>query len=102
MVSLRAMLVFAVTTPPPSQALPGFSPIRPNTSERTLSNEISMASFPSIPERFPDSITCPGSNRPVVIATNTGNRHVSNIFNKIGAGNRVEAATYAERHGLAS
>ncbi len=27
-------------------------------------------------------------------------RHISNIFGKIGAGNRAEAATYANRHGL--
>ncbi|MCH7983248.1 MAG: response regulator transcription factor [Chloroflexi bacterium] len=27
-------------------------------------------------------------------------RHVSNIFGKIGAGNRAEAATYANQHGL--
>jgi DNA-binding NarL/FixJ family response regulator len=28
-------------------------------------------------------------------------RHLSNIFDKIGAANRTEAATYAHRHGLA-
>jgi DNA-binding NarL/FixJ family response regulator len=28
-------------------------------------------------------------------------RHVSNIFDKTGAANRVEAATYARDHGLA-
>jgi DNA-binding CsgD family transcriptional regulator len=36
----------------------------------------------------------------LVISLNTVVRHVSNIFNKIGAANRVEAASYATRHGL--
>jgi predicted ATPase/DNA-binding CsgD family transcriptional regulator len=34
------------------------------------------------------------------ISVNTVYRHVSNIFSKIGASNRVEAATYARSHGL--
>jgi DNA-binding NarL/FixJ family response regulator len=37
----------------------------------------------------------------LVISLNTVQRHVSNIFAKIGAGNRVEAATYAQRNHLA-
>lgn len=44
------------------------------------------------------------SNREIseelVITLNTVFRHVSNIFSKTGASNRVEAATYASRHGL--
>ncbi len=36
----------------------------------------------------------------LVISVNTVFRHVSNIFAKIGAANRVEAAAYAQRHGL--
>ena len=44
------------------------------------------------------------SNREIseelVITLNTVFRHVSNIFTKIGAANRVEAASYATRHGL--
>ena len=44
------------------------------------------------------------SNREIaeelVISLNTVFRHVSNIFTKIGAANRVEAASYATRHGL--
>ncbi|MBI5946983.1 MAG: AAA family ATPase [Chloroflexi bacterium] len=36
----------------------------------------------------------------LVIALNTVARHVSNIFDKTGAANRAEAATYAARHGL--
>jgi DNA-binding NarL/FixJ family response regulator len=36
----------------------------------------------------------------LVISLNTVARHVSNIFSKIGAANRAEAATYAYRHGL--
>jgi pimeloyl-ACP methyl ester carboxylesterase/DNA-binding CsgD family transcriptional regulator len=36
----------------------------------------------------------------LVISLNTVNRHVSNIFVKIGAANRAEAAAYAARHGL--
>ncbi|MCI0437612.1 MAG: AAA family ATPase [Chloroflexi bacterium] len=36
------------------------------------------------------------------ITLNTVARHVSNIFAKTGAANRVEAATYAGRHGLIS
>jgi len=36
----------------------------------------------------------------LVIAESTVRRHVSNIYAKIGASNRVEAATYATRHGL--
>jgi DNA-binding NarL/FixJ family response regulator len=31
---------------------------------------------------------------------NTVNRHVTNIFNKTGTVNRVEAALYADRSGL--
>jgi DNA-binding NarL/FixJ family response regulator len=37
----------------------------------------------------------------LVISLNTVRRHVSNIFDKIGAANRAEAAAYALRHGLA-
>ena len=37
----------------------------------------------------------------LVISLNTVRRHVSNIFDKTGAANRVEAATYARDHGLA-
>jgi predicted ATPase/DNA-binding CsgD family transcriptional regulator len=44
------------------------------------------------------------SNRDIadelVISANTAARHVSNIFRKIDAANRVEAASYATRHGL--
>ncbi|HLA65469.1 MAG TPA: LuxR C-terminal-related transcriptional regulator, partial [Candidatus Saccharimonadales bacterium] len=36
----------------------------------------------------------------LVISLNTVVRHVSNIFSKTGAANRVEAASYASRHGL--
>ena len=36
----------------------------------------------------------------LVISLNTVNRHVSNIFVKIGSANRAEAAAYAARHGL--
>jgi DNA-binding CsgD family transcriptional regulator len=36
----------------------------------------------------------------LVISLNTVVRHISNIFSKIGAANRVEAAAYASRHGL--
>jgi DNA-binding NarL/FixJ family response regulator len=34
------------------------------------------------------------------IAERTAANHVSNIFEKIGCGNRVEATVYAHRHGL--
>jgi DNA-binding CsgD family transcriptional regulator len=37
----------------------------------------------------------------LVISHNTVNRHVSNIYAKTGAANRVEAASYATRNGLA-
>jgi pimeloyl-ACP methyl ester carboxylesterase/DNA-binding CsgD family transcriptional regulator len=37
----------------------------------------------------------------LVISINTANRHVSNIYAKIGAANRAEAATYAAQHGIA-
>ena len=37
----------------------------------------------------------------LVISVNTVNRHVSNIFDKIGAANRVQATAYAKDHGLA-
>ena len=44
------------------------------------------------------------SNREIadalVISLNTVVRHVSNIFSKTGAANRVEAASFASRHGL--
>ncbi len=36
----------------------------------------------------------------LVIAEGTARRHVANIYEKIGAANRVEAATYANHHGL--
>ena len=37
----------------------------------------------------------------LVISLNTVRRHVSNIFDKTGVANRVEAAAYARDHGLA-
>jgi DNA-binding CsgD family transcriptional regulator len=37
----------------------------------------------------------------LVISLNTVRRHVSNIFDKTGAANRVEAATFARDHGIA-
>ncbi len=44
------------------------------------------------------------SNREIadslVISLNTVARHISNIFDKIGAANRTEAAAYAYRHGI--
>ena len=46
------------------------------------------------------------SNREIadalVISLNTVARHISNIFDKIGAQNRTEAANYAHQHGLTS
>jgi DNA-binding NarL/FixJ family response regulator len=36
----------------------------------------------------------------LVISQNTVIRHVSNIFAKIGAANRAEAASYATRNGI--
>ena len=36
----------------------------------------------------------------LVISPNTVGRHLSNIYNKIGASNRTEAAAFATRHGL--
>ena len=36
----------------------------------------------------------------LVIAEGTARRHVANIYEKIGATNRVEAASYAGQHGL--
>ena len=38
---------------------------------------------------------------PLFITLNTVARHVGNIFSKIGSSNRTEAATYANRIGLA-
>ncbi len=37
----------------------------------------------------------------LVISRNTVYRHVNHIFTKLGVENRVEAATYAQRHGIA-
>ena len=37
----------------------------------------------------------------LVISVNTVNRHVSNIFGKIGVANRAQATAYAKDHGLA-
>ena len=37
----------------------------------------------------------------LVISLNTVTHHVGNIFNKIGAANRTEAASYAHRNGIA-
>ena len=36
----------------------------------------------------------------LVIAEGTARRHVANIYEKIGAANRVEAGLYAAQHGL--
>ena len=36
----------------------------------------------------------------LVIAEGTARRHVANIYEKIDAANRVEAASYAAKHGL--
>ena len=36
----------------------------------------------------------------LVVAEGTTRRHVANIYEKVGAANRVEAATYAARQGL--
>jgi DNA-binding NarL/FixJ family response regulator len=36
----------------------------------------------------------------LVISLNTVNRHVSNIFVKISAANRAEAAAFAARNGI--
>ena len=38
----------------------------------------------------------------LVIAEGTARRHVANIYEKIGAANRVEAAAYAARQGLST
>ena len=37
----------------------------------------------------------------LVISINTAQRHLNHIYTKIGANNRVEAAAYAQRQGLA-
>lgn len=37
----------------------------------------------------------------LVLSPHTVDRHVSNIFAKIGTGNRTEATAWAFRHGLA-
>ena len=37
----------------------------------------------------------------LVISVNTVNRHLSNIFDKIGVANRAQATAYAKDHGLA-
>ena len=42
----------------------------------------------------------PEIGRILFISLNTVNRHVTNIFNKTGTANRVEAALYADRSGL--
>lgn len=42
----------------------------------------------------------PEIGRELVISVRTAANHVANILNKTGASNRVEAATYATRHGL--
>ena len=36
----------------------------------------------------------------MVIAEGTARRHMSNIYEKIGAANRADAAIYASRHNL--
>jgi DNA-binding NarL/FixJ family response regulator len=36
------------------------------------------------------------------VSVHTVDRHLANIFSKIGAHNRVEAATFALTHGLAA
>ena len=45
------------------------------------------------------------SNREIAaalgISLNTVARHVSNVFDKVGAANRTGAAAYAHRHGIA-
>ena len=45
------------------------------------------------------------SNREIAaalgISPNTVARHVSNVFDKVGAANRTGAAAYAHQHGIA-
>ncbi|MFQ6028788.1 MAG: helix-turn-helix transcriptional regulator [Dehalococcoidia bacterium] len=70
---------------------------------------------PELAPAYPDGLTqrevevlhlvAVGKSNPEIaeelfISLNTVARHVSNIFIKIGASNRVEAATYASGHGL--
>ena len=74
-----------------------------------------VCSEPVAAPAYPDSLTrrevevlrliaVGKSNREIseelIITLNTVFRHVSNIFTKIGAANRTEAAEYATRHGL--
>ena len=90
--------------------------VMPPLLERIVALQEKAESLPVTIPAYPDGLTqreievlrliADGkSNREIseelVITINTVFRHVSNIFTKIGAANRVEAASYATRHGLA-
>ena len=85
-------------------------------TERIIALQQRAESLPVTIPAYPDGLTqrevevlrliaAGKSNREIseelVITLNTVFRHVSNIFTKIGSSNRVEAASYASRHGLA-
>jgi DNA-binding NarL/FixJ family response regulator len=46
--------------------------------------------------------TAQGIGESLVISTKTVARHTSNIFDKLGVSNRVEAAAYAFQTGIAA
>ena len=90
----------------------GMKPLMERVSSRLETMEPAPASVPSYPDGLSQReievlvlIALAKSNREIaeelVISLSTVAHHVSNIFNKIGASNRTEAATYAARHRLA-
>ena len=83
--------------------------------ERALALQERIAAQPSRAPRYPDGLTereaevlrlvAMGKTdreiaEAIFIATRTASTHVSNILSKIGAANRTEAASYANRQGL--
>ena len=88
--------------------------MRPLMARVTKRQELAQAGPVKVPA-YPDGLTqrevevlravAAGKSNPEVaeelfISLNTVARHLTNIFGKIGATNRVEAANYAARQGL--
>jgi DNA-binding NarL/FixJ family response regulator len=83
--------------------------------ERVATRLDGLAAGPPPAPAYPDGLTqrevevllliAQGRSNPeiaqeLVVSIRTVTTHVSNIFSKINAANRAEAATYAIRHGL--
>lgn len=72
----------------------------PPTPEPTASEGLSIRQI-EVLRLLAEGKSNPEIAETLVLSRFTVNRHISNIFDKIGAANRVEATTYAYRHGFA-